>query len=987
MEGSRDLTAFDVRLLGPIDRLGVFRPQSKLEIGAGKPLVLLAILAESPKRRFRREWILDALWQGVEERSARQSLSQALSELRHALGLNLGFRSDHVCLGEVLRTDAQLFEEAIKRHNYAVAVEFYGGPFLSIPGSERWGAATRWLAERRDLYASWFDHAARRQVERLARDAEYTLLERLVDRIAIVGDHGADDLLAFAAQHGRGPQGLLRRAHTRPQSLPEGLPRKGSVLASAPTETDDETTIVIDAMNEEPLSENAVLQQFAKALLSANGAIGASPATIRAVSAFTVADRPHSVPYPELVDLASAVAAEAPPVVIVKVRHSADVPTLSHLRSITLLTGLTLLVALRDEVAGPDHDTTSQTADTASTAERSDATETASERRPHRETHRIFTRVALAVVTFGTAIGAWVVSSPDSSPVLDGGAYDELLLPSSDGKDRRFRSVRFDDSNRNLRLLHFDSLPTLPDSLAPSRELLHVRELVGRSGWIGYRELVRNDTANLEVAIQDRHGLHIVASHEDDDVAPVLFNRRDSIVFLSRRPYRAGHTTVWLASSNGRVIERLTTGTNDEYRPKPSANSDMIAFLRSSAVDDSLDLCVVALNARRESCLRLAGSARESNLEWQGDSLIYADLQDRTWGRLLRISVDLRHAEIVHEGGTGYALSRSGRLVSFIPRSSRVRSLSVMSVFDTTRRLVVQGWNNSGAEVVWRETLPSLVEQTGPQVDSIEITADRAVLAPRASWQFSSRALNWVSTDTSIVRVVGRDSLLGISSGTAEVLTMVGETIIGRTSVAVPTAEFRLVDAVAWRDLGQADASSARSEVWTVVTATRAGIGVMQGQVPVSALSIRLLRPPLKGAVNAEPVLGGVLCSIDMATGRKGSPIAEYRVRAGAESSHGRLPAATLISASAELLADGRCIIANQDSVLFESGVRLDVPDRVGVVVTRKGRTSSDSPPEVRLWTGARSRDSQTTAGRTAESARPTQARALGSRRETPQQR
>ncbi|MDQ3138068.1 MAG: AAA family ATPase, partial [Gemmatimonadota bacterium] len=96
-----------------------------------KDLTLLAYLARRMPRSATRAELATLLWEDREDAKARQSLRQALLDLKRVLGPGLVLDGDSVRLESGLRVDAQAFEEELARGNPAGAVEWWGGDFLA----------------------------------------------------------------------------------------------------------------------------------------------------------------------------------------------------------------------------------------------------------------------------------------------------------------------------------------------------------------------------------------------------------------------------------------------------------------------------------------------------------------------------------------------------------------------------------------------------------------------------------------------------------------------------------------------------------------------------------------------------------------------------------------------------------------------------------------------------------------------------------------
>ena len=116
-----------------------------------KELVLLSYLARRRSRPLSRAEAAALLWPERDERHARQSLRQALLELRHLVGDGLSIDAEQIVLSEeALELDADLFEREVERGLLEAAVSRWGGDFL--PGAEEVGGEElrAWLEGERE---------------------------------------------------------------------------------------------------------------------------------------------------------------------------------------------------------------------------------------------------------------------------------------------------------------------------------------------------------------------------------------------------------------------------------------------------------------------------------------------------------------------------------------------------------------------------------------------------------------------------------------------------------------------------------------------------------------------------------------------------------------------------------------------------------------------------------------------------------------------
>lgn len=140
-------------------------------VGRRKVLALLAFLARHPGRPIRRERVADLLWGTVPGGTARQSLRQALSELREVLGGALVADAETVTLMPgAVTTDLEWFEQEVRAGRWAAAAGRWQGEFL--PGLED-------LAS--EGWREWLDQE-RAAIERSGRAAFRHLIEEAESR-------------------------------------------------------------------------------------------------------------------------------------------------------------------------------------------------------------------------------------------------------------------------------------------------------------------------------------------------------------------------------------------------------------------------------------------------------------------------------------------------------------------------------------------------------------------------------------------------------------------------------------------------------------------------------------------------------------------------------------------------------------------------------------------------------------------------------------
>lgn len=131
-----------------------------------KELILLAYLARRAGRPVARAELAALLWETRDESKARQSLRQALLELRRAVGEGLEVEADQATLGEgALEWDGAAFEREVAANRWADALRRWGGEFLA--GDDHLGGETfrGWLEGEREALRRQLGFALARLVE------------------------------------------------------------------------------------------------------------------------------------------------------------------------------------------------------------------------------------------------------------------------------------------------------------------------------------------------------------------------------------------------------------------------------------------------------------------------------------------------------------------------------------------------------------------------------------------------------------------------------------------------------------------------------------------------------------------------------------------------------------------------------------------------------------------------------------------------------
>lgn len=226
-----------------------------------KRLALLAYLASATPRGFHgRETLLALFWPESDAERARNSLRQALHQLRRSLGDDVVVgRADQVGLDPAaFWCDAAAFDEAVEEKRYEDALKLYRGDLLpgffieDAPEAERWLEEERARRRRAAVDAAWklADQeeargelrAAALWAERaLSSGAEETALRRLLGLLQRAGEPAAA-LAAFAdferrldAEYGLAPSAETLRLVEQIRQPRADIPAPPPVSAAAPS--------------------------------------------------------------------------------------------------------------------------------------------------------------------------------------------------------------------------------------------------------------------------------------------------------------------------------------------------------------------------------------------------------------------------------------------------------------------------------------------------------------------------------------------------------------------------------------------------------------------------------------------------------------------------------------------------------------------------------------------------------------------------------
>jgi DNA-binding SARP family transcriptional activator len=162
-------TLLRLRTLGPTPRLVrvTVGGGESLIFGPGKPLAMLIYLSMRPERTTSRNHLTDLLWADSDLEHARQSLRQAIWQVRRKLGDQaLVGDGEQLTLQVPLSADYHEVGAALRDEQFEEAVRLYEGDFLSEFGVPGGAGFEHWADRARDrLRSGWM-----RALEALARD-------------------------------------------------------------------------------------------------------------------------------------------------------------------------------------------------------------------------------------------------------------------------------------------------------------------------------------------------------------------------------------------------------------------------------------------------------------------------------------------------------------------------------------------------------------------------------------------------------------------------------------------------------------------------------------------------------------------------------------------------------------------------------------------------------------------------------------------------
>jgi DNA-binding SARP family transcriptional activator len=264
--------------------------------GRRKILALLACLLRRAPDSVRRAELAALLWNDRNENYAKQSLRQALAELRPVLGEALIADSEAVLIdADEIRLDAHAFETAVQAERWEEAAQMWGGDFLNgLDGlaGETW---TTWLAAERAqlrrsaalVFAALHRGATRRDERRAAVDWAHKWCD-----VAPLDEAACTARITALVRAGRPVdaavvyENFVRRLHNESQRGPsaEFEALKESFSAGRPSPTDK--VLIRGAVT---LSGLTQLNLDARGLAEAAAVIGEATdtATLQAISQIT----------------------------------------------------------------------------------------------------------------------------------------------------------------------------------------------------------------------------------------------------------------------------------------------------------------------------------------------------------------------------------------------------------------------------------------------------------------------------------------------------------------------------------------------------------------------------------------------------------------------------------------------------------------------------------------------------------------------------
>jgi DNA-binding SARP family transcriptional activator/TolB-like protein len=155
--------------LATLGQLKVFKDEQEILLPVQRRVRAALLVYLAMERDVSREKIASVFWPDSGEDKARHALSQALYQLRQIIGEEdwLIVAGDRIRVPSLVQIDACTFEESVQAKEYDVALNLYGGPFLSgvdnLPPNSN--------------FQNWAD-AQRAHLERLHRQARREMIAK-----------------------------------------------------------------------------------------------------------------------------------------------------------------------------------------------------------------------------------------------------------------------------------------------------------------------------------------------------------------------------------------------------------------------------------------------------------------------------------------------------------------------------------------------------------------------------------------------------------------------------------------------------------------------------------------------------------------------------------------------------------------------------------------------------------------------------------------
>lgn len=167
--------------LGQLDLSG----PASTHLRGRKTLALLVYLARHAPRAVPRERLCRLFWGDRDETRARQSLRQALLELRRALGASIDVDGERVMLRtRAVTLDVTEFERDVSELRHAAAVERWHGDFLEPVYADAAEALRQWIDGERERLQRRFGVALAHLVAQAVRHGDWAAAESRAERWA-----------------------------------------------------------------------------------------------------------------------------------------------------------------------------------------------------------------------------------------------------------------------------------------------------------------------------------------------------------------------------------------------------------------------------------------------------------------------------------------------------------------------------------------------------------------------------------------------------------------------------------------------------------------------------------------------------------------------------------------------------------------------------------------------------------------------------------